>query len=1308
MLRVGLKKVIKRTAIIFAITLVTLILLLFVLNAMKFRPVMGIVSSSISSALGRKFESDGLSIGYQSDYGFTAYLYETKLANPDWAENPQMLTLKNASVSLSLWDLIKGTFKLTNITAENVNIDIIDKSDNKQNYVFFASTEKQPAEQVPVKESSSTSIIYIPTVSLHNINIHYENDARDEVINLQQVSLEHQALDHNQLNINSLINQVPYSIVGNFGNVNNIFNANGLDVTLQVDSEINHISVKLNTNIANNPEVTLDAMVEIVDIPTFMRSINANKIPPWAEKLRNINLAANIDYKDRHLKNVIIQGNSNFRDKELKLNIQGKSLPEQKLYPLQLRADIFANDANVLDIDAKLDKPYSSGKWLEASLKGGVPDLSYFVGNEIKVKDINFTAEANIVGNFVSINPLGISANYNDDPLTAKVWLNADIKPVKPVHAKLIANVDYHQQMILGVNAKAILPIQNSKWLDVKISGGVNELSEDLKGLGIKLPYKMTNFEYIIRAQGNNPNQLELSIDPLNLNINDQPVLSKGNAQIDLKNLTSTVDVKTVINSDTNSHLSLKGLVDTPNDKSKWLDLNLEAYLDNGEDLAFLAPDSKRKLQEISKFKSKLQAIGDKGQLNVVISPSSVVLNQHELDYSGDFLYGLYDKSQPLKILFNATSMQDTLDVTGKGSLGAGDKFILTSNGHVNDLSEYNNYLPEVTNIVTKTNLFVENNVMDIQGFQLSALSNKKELKLDVSSVVDFNNSEIKNFKLISNLAELSVEAQAAGKYQPLNIKSAANLNAKSLEGLNQFIDGWGIGIVPILENFNLNSSLELVQDSYKFNVDYDASGTDIQAQGSIALNTPMQHYNLNVNSEVIDVKALKKAIDLAEDNQKNYASENDKRNKKKLVHDAGLSEKSTEEVKKDAEQALKKKAKVLPWMERPISTFLEPYWINASLRVKKIVFETDTAKNLNIALQNNVEPDQGKLSVTADSLFKGKINIDTTVKKIDDIYHVKTDTYIGVLDMNEMAQSFYVANGIQKGQLMFNMYGETEGQTFNQILRVFNGKLKVGINDLQQSLANPQGNIGRFLLLLAGGDWKSGISMKCAIGDFVIVKGVYDINELMLDTTGAIVLGSGQIDLPAQRVNIVLDPKAKYVNLTTLSTAFKIVGNFDNIYFYPDAMSTAKTAAIVAGTTALAATGIGLLAVGAVAAGQVGSGVYYANRDFCSTALNPLSREEIKKIKEHNENMINNLLDNGTSAAADVYSSSVDTGAAIVTGGAAAVGDGAVSIGRGTSDVVSDSYNGIVDGGSDLFKSGFDFVTGGSDGSKESSSKNE
>ncbi len=1294
-----MKKVIKRTALVFAILLVTLILLLIILNAMRFRPVMGIVSSSVSSALGRKFESDGLSIGYQSGYGFTAYLSETKLANPDWAKNPQMVTLKNASVSLSLWDLIKGTLKLTNITAENVNIDIIDKTD-QQNYVFSETSSEQPVEQVQPEQSTSSSIIYIPRVSLHNINIHYENDERDEVINLQQVSLENQALDHNQLNINSLINQVPYSIVGNFGNINNLFNENGFDIKLRMDSEINHISIKLNTNIAQNPEINLDAMMEITDIPAFMRSVNANKVPLWAERLRNINLAANVKYKNHHLENVIIQGQSRFRGKALKLNIQGKSLPENELYPIALKTNVFADALNVLDVKAELGQPYSADTWLNVSLKGGVPDLSYFVSDQIKVKDINFAATANIKGNFVSLNPLEISANYNNDPLTAMVWLDADIKPVRPIHVKLVASVDYQEQMILGVNAKAILPMQNDKWLDVKVSGGVSNLTESLKGLDINLPYNMTELEYIIRAEGDKPNHLKLAIDPLNININSQPVLSKGYASIDLKNLLSTVDIETTINSDTDSHLSLKGSVDMPSKKSKWMDLTLDAYLDSGSDLTFIATNSQEQLQEISKFNSKLQAVAENGQIKVSIFPSSVILNEHKLDYEGNFLYGLYDQSQPLNILFKANSMQDTWDITGDGSLGAGSKFSLTSQGNVNDLSEYNNYLPEVTDIHTNTSLTIENNVMDIQDFKLSAISNQEKLDIDISSIVDFTSQEIKGAKLVSNISDLNLEISASGKYSPLDIKGGANLNAKTLFGVNQFIDGWGIGIVPILENLTMDSNFELQENMYKFDLTYAASGTDVKAAGSALLNQPMEAYQLDVTSKVLDFKAIKKAVEVAQENHKSYASENDKWNKDKKPK-KGSEKKSAEVVKKEAEQALQKQAKVLPWMDQPMATFLEPYKIDAKIKVEKIIFEPDTAKNIKFILQNNVKLGEGELDVTADKLFGGKINIDTTVKKIDNIYHIKTDYYAGILDMNEISQSLYVANGIQKGQLMFNMYGETEGETFNQFLRVFNGKLKVGINDLQQSLANPQGNIGRFLLLLAGGDWQSGISMKCAIGDFVIVKGVYDINELMLDTTGAIVLGSGQIDLPNQKINIVLDPKAKYVNLTSLSTAFKIVGNFNDIYFFPDAMSTAKTAAVVAGTTALAATGIGLLAIGAVAAGQVGSGVYYANRDFCSTSLQPLSNKDIQEIKEHNENVINNLLDNGTSTVGDVYSSSVDTGKTIVTGGTKAVGDGVTSIGKGTADVVSDSYDGIVDGSADLFKSGFDFVTGGSDDSK-------
>ena len=1275
-------------------SLIGLILILVILNAMNFRPIMGLITSSVSSILGREIKSSGFSIGYNDQYGLTVYLYKTEIDNPGWAEKPKMISIGNASVSLTLSKLITGSIKLTNITAENVTIDIIDKGKDQKNYIFSDSSETEPNPEEKPKSQDNLVNINLPQISLHNLVITYESDTRKELLSFQQVNLTDQELAHSQLNLTVNINNVPYIVKGNFGDINNLFDHNGLDAKLEINSATNYINTKLNIALIKNPKITIDAMAEITDMPKFLKSINSGTAPKWSNKLKDLHLTSNLIYENNLLKNFTLKEKSHYKDQTIKLDIQANSQNKSTLYPIQSSLKLVSNANNVLNVKANLDKPYSSTDWLKINFDGGISNLSYFLNKNIPLNTIHYHSKATIKENMVEVGPLKITANVNKKPLTANIWINANITPNQSPSLELVFNAEYEQQMILGANIKINTNNKNN-WLILNANGGIRNLSDDLKIFNLKTNYKLTNAEYIIKAVGDKPNHIKAEVQPLNINVNRHPVLTSANFDIDLDSLMSYLNIKTIINGDTGSNLQLKGLIGNPNPNTKWLELGFSTDIKKGNDLSFLAPENKKYFDSIGQIQTQVQAVADKGDIYAVIKPSLIELNKNKLDYSGEFNYGIFQtKPTPLKLNLKAQSNRDKLNIHGEGKLGDKQVFKLSSTGNIQDLSVYNPYFPEVMNVATSTDMSIDNNILSLHTLNFSAQSNDQELNINANGLMDLNKQNVENFQLNGDIANIKINLGIIGQYQPLNLSGQYQMSAKSLSGANQFIDGWGVGIIPVLTDLDLKLSYMLKENHYKMDIDYTASQSDLTATTELDLDKNIPEYKALIKSPIINVKAFKVALDKAKNQQTEYVSNNDKRKASRLVHDNTKSKKSAEEIKAQAQQAIKQEAHTPSWMDQPVSNFLEDNKVNLSVEIEKIIFESNQAENIKLVVQNNIKPDEAKIDIQAEKLFNGRVKSNTTINKIKDVYHIKTDTYIGIVDLNDLARSFYILDGIKKGQFMFNMYGETEGYTVNQFIRILNGKMKIGVNDLKQSLANPQGNIGKFLLLLAGGDWKSGISMKCAIGDFNIVKGVYEINDLLVDTTGAIVLGSGNIDLPEQKVDIILDPKAKYVNLSSLSTAFKIVGNFNNIYFYPDAMSTAKTAALIAGTAALSATGIGLIAVGAVAAGQVGSGVYYANKDFCAASLTPISENQIKQIQESNENLLQNILDGSSQVINDSYEKTFNTGKNIINSGTEKVGNGVKSIGEGTANFVGKTYQ----DSSDLLKGGLDFFTGDSD----------
>ncbi|MFT6834008.1 MAG: hypothetical protein ACJA0H_000034 [Francisellaceae bacterium] len=1263
---------------------------------------MGIVSSSVSSLLGRNFNAKGLSFGYNSTYGFSVYIHNAELENPKWAKEPQMFSLDDAAISLSLSNLMAGTIKLTNIVAENVSIDVIDKSGGEKNYIFFnenensvvneKSSKDSPKKEIEVDQKpdnqESNSEIFIPEILLHNVKITYQNDNRSEYIHIHQLSLKDQTLGHNHLNVDLIVNDVPYILIGDTGNINNLFDNNGFDVKLRVTSDVNSFNTNANISMGDTFQISLGTILKIKNIPSFLQTINGRQVPEWALDFKELNVSSNLIYQNNFLDNLTFDVNGNYKNKNIELKVNAKSTNTKFLYPLNAKIIIKDDTEQIFSLTTKVKKPYSQDKWLSMQIHGNIPNLTYVVNQNIPLTNITLNGDITIVGDEIKIESFKLAADLKDKPVTANLWIDADIKPSQPIKTKVIANVDYQEQMVLGLNANAVfLSNNNDEWLQLKASGAVSQLSELFKIFNINLPYQLTDFEYIIKAIGDRPDHIKIVVDPVNINVNEQPVLSHASAEIDFKALVTTMKLKTIINDDTNSNVTLSGLISSPTEKGKWADIKLSTIIYKGSDLDFLSPKEPQKFDNINEINTDINFQANNGSIDLTVLPSVINLNGHDLRYQSHIHYGLYLAKQPLEIKLNATSGElDKLQISGQGNIKSGEEFNLKAEGNINDLSYYSPLLPVVTEIKINSDLLIKDSIIHLKELKIIGSSNERNAEIGFSSEIDLLKSEITKLNLVSDVAGLGANLNLSGTYQPLDIKGRLSLKAKSLIGVNQFIGGWEIGVVPVLKDLDLSLAYNFVKNNYYTDITYLASGTDLKAKVDISLDKDDSHYKANFKSNIFDLRAIKLAIDQARKEQGIYVSKVDRGKRIKIIKDNSDTPEAAKVVEKKAAKALNKKSTTPSWMDEDISTFLDLYVVDLNLTIDKLIFKNNTAKKISVQLQNNLVSGHTKVGITADKLFGTKVKSIFNLNKVEKIYHLKTNTYIDALNMEQLGSAVPALNGIQKGLLMLNMYGESEGKTPNQLVRALNGKLKLGVDDLQQKLANPSGSIGKLLLLLAGGDWRSGISLKCAIGNFDIVKGDYKINTLMIDTTGAIIQGSGEIDLPGQKVNIVLNPEAKYINLTSLSTAFRVVGDFNNIYVFPDVYSTAKTAATVVGATALAATGIGLIAVGAAFASQ---GVYYANKNFCADSLKPLSEQEIKKIQKHNEGIMHNLLDDSNNIIGDTYSGTVNT----VNTGTDIIKQGVT----GSSDLISGAFSGTVDAGSSFFKSGYDMFSGDS-----------
>ncbi len=119
---------------------------------------------------------------------------------------------------------------------------------------------------------------------------------------------------------------------------------------------------------------------------------------------------------------------------------------------------------------------------------------------------------------------------------------------------------------------------------------------------------------------------------------------------------------------------------------------------------------------------------------------------------------------------------------------------------------------------------------------------------------------------------------------------------------------------------------------------------------------------------------------------------------------------------------------------------------------------------------------------------------------------------------------------------------------------------------------------------------------INCMVSDFAIATGQANAKALVLDTSGATILGSGGIDLATERLNLRFDPNAKQTNLVNLAVPVQVGGTLAKPSVTPDAGAIAKG---VVGTVVGAPTG-----VFDALAGLTGSKAATAEQNPCAAAI--------------------------------------------------------------------------------------------------------
>ena len=119
-------------------------------------------------------------------------------------------------------------------------------------------------------------------------------------------------------------------------------------------------------------------------------------------------------------------------------------------------------------------------------------------------------------------------------------------------------------------------------------------------------------------------------------------------------------------------------------------------------------------------------------------------------------------------------------------------------------------------------------------------------------------------------------------------------------------------------------------------------------------------------------------------------------------------------------------------------------------------------------------------------------------------------------------------------------------GNSVGRMLATADGRvsLVVGRGQISKLLMETAGlHLLEMLQLKLGGD--KPVELRCAVADFGVQRGVMTANALLLDTDVSTVLGSGSIDLGAERLDLTLKPGSRNATLISLRSPIRVTGSF-------------------------------------------------------------------------------------------------------------------------------------------------------------------
>jgi len=212
--------------------------------------------------------------------------------------------------------------------------------------------------------------------------------------------------------------------------------------------------------------------------------------------------------------------------------------------------------------------------------------------------------------------------------------------------------------------------------------------------------------------------------------------------------------------------------------------------------------------------------------------------------------------------------------------------------------------------------------------------------------------------------------------------------------------------------------------------------------------------------------------------------------------------------------------------------------------------YQADSIAGRSVPLDNlkaKVDIVDGRITISplTVGIGRGQIagDIDLTPSSATE-FHTKADIKVQRVDLGRVLASTHLVRG--SGVLGGQADIDSTGNSVASIVGHGNGDLKLFMSggNLSALLVDIAGlQFGNALLSALGIPQRA--TLECFVTDFALRRGVLDSRAMIVDTSEAVVNGSGSIDLGREAVDYTLRTEAKHFTVGSLPTPISIGGTF-------------------------------------------------------------------------------------------------------------------------------------------------------------------